>query len=661
VQVLPRILLRARARRLGVGVAALASAAPVLWASPAARAATGEGFVRVDQLGYAGAAHKRAYLMTSAPDAGATFTVQRASDGATVFTGSVGAALGAWSASFPYVHALDFDALSAPGSYLIRVTGAVPASSPLFALDAAADLYAKPFANALAFYQTERDGPQFISSPLRTAAAHLNDQHAATYLTPKVRPDGSFRGDLTPLQASIDASGGWWDAGDYLKFVQTTSYTVSLLLAGVRDFPAQLGASAGSSDFTAEGRFGVEWLLRMWDDSTRALYYQVGIGSGNKTTAGDHDLWRLPQSDDGYGGSDPLYRYIRNRPVFRAGSPGSPVSPNLAGRDAAAFALCFQVYRHTDPSLAERCLFSAEHIFDLANLHPRRHLLTALPFSFYPERQWRDDLELGATELADALAEAPLPAGLPHASADYYLRAAASWAHAYIAKARGSSDSLNLYDVSGLAHYELYRAIVRAGSPPGLAVTPAQLRENLGAELQAAVAQSSHDPFGFGFPWNTADTASHGAGLSVMASEYDQLSGSGAYADWARRWLANILGANAWGASLIIGDGSAFPRCPSHQVANLVGSLDGSPPVLAGGVVEGPNEAASAGALEGMRACPSDGVDRSAAFNGVGVFKDEVQSYATVEPAIDLTASSPLAFAWQVASPPPALARLRPG
>jgi hypothetical protein len=29
------------------------------------------------------------------------------------------------------------------------------------------------------------------------------------------------------------------------------------------------------------------------------------------------------------------------------------------------------------------------------------------------------------------------------------------------------------------------------------------------------------------------------------------------------------------------------------------------------------------------------------------VFRDNVQSYSTVEPAIDLTALSPLAFAWQ--------------
>jgi endoglucanase len=51
-----------------------------------------------------------------------------------------------------------------------------------------------------------------------------------------------------------------------------------------------------------------------------------------------------------------------------------------------------------------------------------------------------------------------------------------------------------------------------------------------------------------------------------------------------------------------------------------------------------------------MRACPALGGDSFAVFNGfTAVYKDNVQSYSTVEPAIDLTASSPLAFAWQIA------------
>ncbi|HEX4465830.1 MAG TPA: glycoside hydrolase family 9 protein, partial [Solirubrobacteraceae bacterium] len=392
------------------------------------------------------------------------------------------------------------------------------------------------------------------------------------------------------------------------------------------------------------------WLLRMWDDRTRTLYYQVGIGSGNRDTVSDHDIWRLPQEDDTYGGSDPAFRYIRHRPVFRAGAPESLISPNLAGRDAAAFALCWQIYSESDPSLAARCLKAGEHIFDLANTHPHGRLLTVIPFGFYPESEWRDDLELGATELALALSSsAKVPHGLPHVTPSYYLGRAAEWAHAYIKRsARRGSDTLNLYDVSGLAHFELIRALRAAGEQQGLAVDESELLADLHSELSAADAQAGRDPFGFGFPWAAADTTSHGAGMAVMAAEYDQLTGTETYSTQEATWLANVLGANAWGTSLIIGDGSVYPNCPQHQVANIVGSLDGTGTILAGGAVEGPSDETSSGEVGGMRACPPGGGDAFARFDNSAVYEDEVQSYTTVEPAIDLTASSFLAFAWQV-------------
>ncbi len=45
---------------------------------------------------------------------------------------------------------------------------------------------------------------------------------------------------------------------------------------------------------------------------------------------------------------------------------------------------------------------------------------------------------------------------------------------------------------------------------------------------------------------------------------------------------------------------------------------------------------------------------RSSAFNGQGaIYEDNVQSFTTTEPAIDLTASSMLAFSWQISAPSP--------
>jgi endoglucanase len=529
------------------------------------------------------------------------------------------------------------------------VTGPIPATSPSFTIDSGAGVYGGALANALAFYQTERDGPNFIASPLRTAPAHLNDQNAMTYLTPHANSSGRFSGDLTPLGIRLDASGGWWDAGDYIKGKETLGYTTALLLSGVRDFPTQMGAGSTASNFTAEARFGADWLLRMWDDPTRTFYYQVGIGTGNAKTVGDHDIWRLPQADDNFGGTDPLYRYIRNRPVFRAGEPGSLISPNLAGRDAAVFGLCFQVFRTSDPAFANRCLLAGQHIFDLADTAPSGNLTTYLPFSFYPETEWRSDLELGAVQLYFAVASGGLPAGLPHTDPLFYLQQAAHWAREYVNSSDDAADTLNLYDVSGLAHFDLHRAIGQAGNPAGLEVTQAELVADLKKALDGALAQAATDPFGFGFPWATWDTTSHGAGLAVMASEYDQLTGTSTYAGQNARWLGNILGANAWGSSFIIGDGSTFPHCPHHQVANLVGSLDGTPPVLRGAAVEGPNGTLYRGFLTGMSNCPPDDSDPFAAFNSTAKFKDDIESFSTVEPAVDLTATSPLAFARQMA------------
>jgi endoglucanase len=604
--------------------------------------------VRVNLVGYVTTASKRAYLMSGVIETGATFAVKSGST--TVLSGPIGADLGSWSNSYGHVYAIDFDGLTTAGTYTIAVAGPAPATSPPFTVGTAAAVHLQPLRNALSYYQVQRDGPNFIPSALRTTGAHLNDSSAMTYSTPNVNRNGGFRGDLSPLGITIDASGGWWDAGDYLKFLHASTYTDALLLTGVRDFPAQMGAG-GAADFTAETKFGAEWILRMWDDPSRTLYYQVGIGGGNAKTVSDHDIWRLPQADDTFGGADPLYRYIRNRPVFRAGPPGSLISPNLAGRTSAALALAYQVYRTSDPTFANKALVAAAHIFDLANTNPGQ-LTTAIPFEFYPETEWRDDLELGAVELHRALVAAggSPPAGLPHTDPAFYLQSAATWANAYITGPNDAADTLNLYDVSGLAHFELDRAMTTAGDPAGLATTHAALRGDLKKALDGALAQGATDPFGFGFPWDVWDTTTHGAGLSVMASEYDQLTGTSTYAAQADRWLANVVGANAWGLSLIVGDGSNFPKCIQHQLANIAGSLDGTGPVLAGAAVEGPNGGATTGSLSGMRACPANGVDAYAVFNGkTAQFKDNVESYSNTEPAIDLTATSPLAFARQAA------------
>src|SRR5215813_634177 len=61
-------------------------------------------FIRVNQVGYVASAPKRAYLMATASEAGATFNV-RNSTGTAMLTASIGASLGSWG-SFPDVYAI---------------------------------------------------------------------------------------------------------------------------------------------------------------------------------------------------------------------------------------------------------------------------------------------------------------------------------------------------------------------------------------------------------------------------------------------------------------------------------------------------------------------------------------------------------------------------
>jgi hypothetical protein len=143
----------------------------------------------------------------------------------------------------------------------------------------------------------------------------------------------------------VDLEGGWFDAGDFIKFTDTTAYADALLLVARRS----LGVAAPAG-LDREIRFGLDWLRKACRPAQRTMLIQVGIGSGNQdgTFLGDHDAWRLPEVDDELQGDE--NRYLRNRPAFRANAPGAPLAPNLAGRVAAAFALAVQADAVTAPA-----------------------------------------------------------------------------------------------------------------------------------------------------------------------------------------------------------------------------------------------------------------------------------------------------------------------
>jgi len=125
-------------------------ASTILAVFVSAGAASAQGaFVRVNQAGYVSDGSKRAYLMASGSESGATFVLKNPG-GVTVFgPAAIGANLGSWSGSYPNVYALDFDSFTSAGTYSISVSGAIAASSPSFNIDTAANLYTTPLSNTL--------------------------------------------------------------------------------------------------------------------------------------------------------------------------------------------------------------------------------------------------------------------------------------------------------------------------------------------------------------------------------------------------------------------------------------------------------------------------------------------------------------------------------
>ena len=178
--------------------------------------------------------------------------------------------------------------------------------------------------------------------------------------------------------------------------------------------PGQMGARAGPADFDAEAQFGARWLLRMWDDRTRTLYYQVGIGNGNDSIVSDHDIWRLPQDDDTYGGTirrtgtSATGRSSARARRARRSAPTSPGGTPRRWRSATR-----SIARPTRASRGNCLVVGRAHLRPRGH-HADGHLTTAIPFDFYPESEWRDDMELGAAELALALEQPGAPRGVPH-------------------------------------------------------------------------------------------------------------------------------------------------------------------------------------------------------------------------------------------------------
>ena len=629
---------------LGATIPAVAAAAEP--SAPARPAAAPE--VRVNQVGYPSAGPKAAYVMLARPVGSVSFEVT--TPYGVAYQGTSSDDVGSWNSAYRAVYQLTFSAVQAPGVYRVRVTSPGAAVSPSFVVGTGPQLYRQLVDNAVQYFTSERDGPDTQASVLGRLPANLTDEQAYVYADPKYDSNDNLLGTFTKIGGPVDVSGGWFDAGGgYEKFAYTASYTDALLLLAARDYPGSYPALLPEADF------GLQWITKLWNPVLKVLYAQVGIGNGNasNTIQGDYNFWFPPQAEDQMnvrpgGNPGPTAYYVKYRPVFEAAPPGKPVSPDLAGRFAADFALGAQLDASTDPAQAASLLSLARGVYAMAKTTNVGQLVTAFPHDYYPGTQWKSDMLWGAAELA--LADEATGAPVAQLSAD--LATAARWARAYIAQGHpAGGDTFNLYDSGAVAEAELLQALKQAagqqaaGAGLSPVIAPATLLADLAAQLRTGEAWAKGDPFALGTQLGASDASPHAFGLFITDALYQEYGGSSQFASFAQAQLNFALGANAWGSSFVVGAGTVFPHCMQSEIANLAGSLSGTGDIQLGATTDGPSSIGNfvgLGTVPGMRACSAGNF---APFNtSTAGYEDNVVSWPSVEPADDYSAASLLAF-----------------
>ncbi|KAF3539503.1 hypothetical protein F2Q69_00020504 [Brassica cretica] len=187
--------------------------------------------------------------------------------------------------------------------------------------------------------------------------------------------------------ANVDLTGGYYDAGDNVKFNFPMAFTTTMLSWSTLEYGAQMGPH-----FQNVSRVNIRWatdyLLKCATATPGKLY--VGVGDPNA----DHKCWERPE------GMDTL------RTVYSVSSsnPGSDV----AAETAAALAAASMVFREVDSEYSLLLLATAKNMMEFA-IKYRGNYSDSLSSSVCPfycsYSGYKDELMWGAAWLLKATDE----------------------------------------------------------------------------------------------------------------------------------------------------------------------------------------------------------------------------------------------------------------
>ena len=237
--------------------------------------------------------------------------------------------------------------------------------------------YGEALQKSLIFYDLQRSGD-------------LPDDFRCNWRGDSCLNDGKDNG--------LDLSGGFFDAGDNVKFNLPMSYTTALLAWSVYE-DRDAYRESGQLDYILDTiRWGNDYFIKCHPEAN-VYYYQVGDGNA------DHGWW---------GPAETVETQMK-RPSYKVdlNNPGSTVTACTA----ASLAACAVVFKDSDSAYSQKCVKHAKELYAYAEKVKSDSGYTAANGFYQSFGGFNDDLAFAAFWLYKATGE------------EDYLKKAKDWFH----------------------------------------------------------------------------------------------------------------------------------------------------------------------------------------------------------------------------------------
>jgi endoglucanase len=496
--------------------------------------------------------------------------------------------VGADAASGERVHRIDFGSVHAAGSgYRLHVD---TSQSHPFAI---ADRPFAPLAKAaMAFFYQQRSGvpilPAFVErKDLARPAGHAPD--IATCFAGRDQQGVKWPG----CSYKLDATGGWYDAGDHGKYVVNGGVSTWTLLDLHERLAAFGDANAfadgrlalpergnGVDDLLDEARVEVAFLLAMQipDGTKLAIAPEAGVAGKSINRFETIDAGGLVHTkiaDENWTGLPTAP--VDDRQTRFLYPPSTAATLNMVG----VAAQCARIWRSIDPVFAGRCLTAARRGWAAALRHP--DLLTSSDFTGsggYGDPDVRDEFTFAAAQLYATTGEA-----------------------AFLDRLRRDGLFTDPGADIGWGSLRLAGALTLATTSALPAEDRATLRIRITALADTFVEEGKHSGYGIPFagtnyPWGSNSTILNRAIILGVAWQIDPKP---AYRAAVVASMDYILGRNPLDRSYVTGFGIRPMQHPHHRF--WAASADPRYPAPPAGVVSGGPNSAAADAPGPMRGC----------------------------------------------------------